>query len=45
MQQLADKGTDVHVNCNIKIQASDAQLKKDVQKISAFVDMLREYAI
>ena len=42
VQQLADKGTDAHVNCTIKIHASDAQLKKDAKKMGAFVDMLSE---
>lgn len=42
VQQLADKGTDVHVKCNTKIQTSDAQFKKDVKKMVAPVDMLSE---
>lgn len=41
VQQL-EKGTEVHVNRNTKIHASDAQLKKDAKKMGAFVDMLHE---
>ncbi|KAL0042367.1 hypothetical protein WJX77_010186 [Trebouxia sp. C0004] len=43
VQQLADKalGTEVHVNRNTKIHASDAG-KKDAKKMGVFVDMLRK---
>lgn len=42
VQQLADKGANVHATCNTEIPASDAQLKKDAKKMCAFVEMLRE---
>jgi len=42
MQQLAVKGTEVRVNRNTKMHASDAQLKKDAKKMGAFVDLLSE---
>lgn len=42
VQQLADRGTEVHVNRNTKVHASDAQLRKDAKKMGAFVDMLNE---
>jgi len=42
VQQLAVKGTEVHVNRNTRIRASDTQLKKEAKKMGAFVDMLSE---
>ncbi|KAL3130865.1 hypothetical protein ABBQ38_000195 [Trebouxia sp. C0009 RCD-2024] len=36
VQQLADKGTDAHVNCDTKIHASDAQLEKGCQEDGCF---------
>lgn len=42
VQQLVHRGTEVHVNCNTKVHASDAQLRKDAKKMGAFMDMLSE---
>lgn len=42
LEQLADTAFDTHISCNAQLQMTDAQLKKDAQRMSAFVNMLHE---
>lgn len=42
VQQLAYRGTEIHVTNHTEVYVSDIQLNKDAKKMIAFADMLSE---